>query len=177
MTNLSEYAKDQVIGSVVEFINQERVEELKKELVRILEEEKLAHVSQEKSLNEALAQVEKVRGFLGNPEKILGSDLTKHGEIAEQMEVHIRNARDLLDGKIPTATFEGVGRTAPEDYLIDGLMVQSKFINGINNNLNHVLSHMEKYPNFGRDGSFYQIPNDTYEIIKKIIDGNLPPLI
>ncbi len=175
MANVHEFAKDQVIGSVVDFINQERIQELEKEISRIIQEEMLAHGSQDESLLEALAQLQKVRDFLGKPENILGSDLTKHGEIAEQMEVHIRNARDLLNGKTPTATFENVGRTAPEDYILEGAKVQSKFINGINNNLDHVLSHMDKYPDFGRDGSFYQIPRDTYNTIQQIVDGNPPP--
>ncbi|MEZ9922079.1 hypothetical protein AB4342_18280, partial [Vibrio breoganii] len=88
---------------------------------------------------------------------------TKHGEVAEKIEIAIRNARQALDQNAfkPeefTATFEGVGRTAPEDYIINGIEVQSKFINGINNNLKHVIDHMDKYDHFGRDGSYYHIP-------------------
>jgi len=118
--------------------------------------------------------VDKVRDFLNAPEHILGSDITKHGEIAEQIEVNIRNARDLIEGRIPTATFDGVGRTAPEDYLIEGIKVQSKFINGVNNNLDHVIEHMGKYQDFGRDGSFYQIPKDSYETIQQVLNGHPP---
>jgi hypothetical protein len=51
------------------------------------------------------------------------------------------------------------------------MLVQSKFINGANNNLTHVLKHMDDYSNFGRDGSFYHIPKDNYETIIRIKEG------
>lgn len=119
----------------------------------------------------SMAEMQAVRDFIGVPEKILGSDLTKHGEIAEQVEVGVRRARDQLVGATPGATFEGVGRTAPADYMIDGLEVQSKFINGAGKSLNHVLEHMEKYENFGRDGSFYHIPKDQHALILRALNG------
>lgn len=126
---------------------------------------------QDEALAAALESVNRVREFVGTPERILGSDATKHGEIAEQVEVGIRNARDLLRQVEPKATFEGVGRTAPEDYLVDGVQVQSKFINGVNATLDHVLEHMRNYPNFGRDGSYYHIPKDQMELVRKILEG------
>ena len=51
-----------------------------------------------------------VRNFVGTPENILGSATTKHGEIAEQVNVAISRARDILSGNAPASTFEGVGR-------------------------------------------------------------------
>jgi hypothetical protein len=107
------------------------------------------------------------KDFLATPENILGNTGTKHGEIAEQVEVGIRNAKSLLNSSTPRATFEGVGRTAPEDYLINGVQVQSKFTNNAGNTLDHIIEHMKKYENFGRDGSFFHIPKDQYEKIQK----------
>lgn len=126
---------------------------------------------QDISFNEAAKHIDTVRDFIGKPENILGNPSTKHGEIAEQVEVCIRNARDVLEGKVATATFDNVGRLAPEDYIIDSLAVQSKFINGTNNGLSHVMNHMEKYSQFGRDGSYYHIPKDQYKIIDNIRQG------
>lgn len=57
------------------------------------------------------------------------------------------------------------------DYLIDGIEVQSKFINGTNKNLMHILKHMDEYSNFGKDGSFYHIPKDTWQEIQDVLDG------
>ncbi len=126
---------------------------------------------QDRAFFAAVQEVDKIRDFLDSPEKILGNASTKHGEIAEQVEVGVRNAKSLLNSTTPRATFEGVGRTAPEDYLIDGVQVQSKFINGTGNTLDHVLDHMNKYENFGRDGSYYHISKDQYDIIQKILKG------
>ncbi|MZP31349.1 hypothetical protein GTO91_16740 [Heliobacterium undosum] len=172
--NAHKVAGDQVVGAVVDYINQERMAELNRQLSEILQNEALLTNVQNEKLIEALQYVEKVREFLDAPNHILGNDLTKHGEIAEQIEVNIRNAYDLLEGWSTKATFEGVGRTAPEDYLIEGIKVQSKFINGVNNNLSHVLEHMDKYTEFGRNGSYYQIPKDSYQTIEEILKGNVP---
>jgi len=111
-----------------------------------------------------------------NFDGFLGSVKTKHGEVAEHMDVAITNARDALNQTVNEAeefraTFDGVGRTAPADYLIDGLEVQSKYINGANSNLKHVIDHMGKYEYFGRDGSNYTIPKDAYQTIKTLKEG------
>lgn len=156
----SSSVQDQVSSAIVNTTNVTRLQEA----INLVNK-------QDQCFIDAMKSVEHVREFISTPENILGSDLTKHGEIAEQVEVGIRNAKDILKGHTTQATFEGVGRTAPEDYLIDGIQVQSKFINGIGNNLDHVLKHMEKYEKFGRDGSYYHIPKDHYELISKISNG------
>ncbi|WP_462052808.1 hypothetical protein [Vibrio parahaemolyticus] len=152
---------DQVLGAVVDNVNHTRLYEKDMEIDKVNE---AFYLAQE--------QVDKVRTFISNPEGILGSDATKHGEIAEQVEVGIRNARAALEGidNLP-ADIDSVARTGAADYLLNNTEVQSKFINGANNNLKHVLDHMEKYPDFGRDGSFYHIPKDTHELIGKIMSG------
>lgn len=152
--------RDQVAGAFVDHINTQR---LQSELNHL--------ILQDQAFSKALDQILIVHDFVGSPENIIGSPLTKHGEIAEQVEVGVRNAHHALMQEDMTATFDGVGRTAPEDYLIDGIAVQSKFINGANNNLGHILDHMDKYPEFGRDDSYYHIPNDFYETILAIINN------
>ncbi len=152
--------RDQASAAFVDVVNNTRIQN---ELTRQL--------AQDAAWNHAQEQIDKVREFVGSPEKILGSALTKHGEIAEQVEVGIRNARSALHQNDLTATFDGVGRTAPEDYMVDGTAVQSKFINGAVKNLDHVMEHMNKYTSFGRDGSYYHIPKDHYETITKVMNG------
>ncbi|HBT6032480.1 TPA: hypothetical protein RE084_005135 [Klebsiella pneumoniae] len=156
---------DQIIGSAVNALNQTRVQDEIFELER-----------QARAFENAGEQMLKVRDFIASPNTILGSTGTKHGEIAEQVEVGVRNARQALEERLQDesafrATFDGVGRTAPADYLIDGVEVQSKFINGINNNLAHVLKHMKDYPDFTQDKAFYHIPKDTWQTIQDVIDG------
>lgn len=154
------YAKDQTIGAFVHNINAQRQAD---EFASLLQ--------QDFHFAKAVNEVDKVRQFVGSPENILGSDRTKHGEIAEQVEVGIRNARSYLQGGEQVATFEGVGRLAPEDYLLNGIEVQSKFYNGSNNTLKGVLEHLDKYPDFTRNERFYHIPKDQYDTIDKILKG------
>lgn len=155
-----ENLRDQLSGIVVNSINESRIADELRQLN-----------IQDENFQKAVQQIDTVRAFVGSPRNILGNDFTKHGEIAEQVEVGVRRARQALDGKELTASFEGVGRTAPEDYIIDGIKVQSKFINGTNKNLDAILKHMDKYSDFGRDGSYYHIPKDEYELIERILDG------
>ena len=96
--------RDQVSGQVVEGINAVR-----EHVINKLQD------AQDGAFQRAVEQIDKVREFLGDPSKILGNPLTKHGEIAEQVEVGVRNARSLIEQQGIVATFEGVGRTAPED--------------------------------------------------------------
>lgn len=159
---------DQVNASIVDTLEQQKEKAIEMVLKEIERVKQVDIVSEQEALDKALKCVDNVREFIRSPDKILGSDATKHGEIAEQVEVNIRNARDILNKAKESATFEGVGRTAPEDYIIDGMKVQSKFINGSNNTLKHVLEHMGKYKQFTQDGGYYHVPKDQYKIMLKI---------
>ena len=95
---------DQVIGSAVDALNQARI---KDELFKLAQ--------QDSAFTFAGEQMQKVRDFIASPNNILGSMSTKHGEIAEQLEVGVRNARQaidegLVDESALGATFNGVGR-------------------------------------------------------------------
>lgn len=157
-------AQDQAAGVVVQAINETRVHD---EIIKL--------VAQDAAFETAVEQIDKVRVFLATPENILGSAMTKHGEIAEQVEVGIRNARQAMAQETMTATFKGVHRLGAVDYLINGVGVQSKFINGIGPNLNHCLNHLNTYKNFTADGSYYIIPKDAYEAIQTLLNGGHIP--
>lgn len=122
------------------------------------------------ALDTSLECVENVRDFVSHPEHILGSDLSKHGEIAERIEVEIGNGRRILRNLSPNRTID-INRTAPEDYFIDGIAVQSKFAIGARNSLQHVLDHLRTYENFTADGGFYHIPKDQHELLTKVVNG------
>lgn len=152
--------QDQVAGVVIQAINESRIHD---EIIKM--------AAQDAAFETAVEQIDKVRAFLSRPQNILGNMMTKHGEIAEQVEVGIRNARQVLAQEVMTASFDGVGRTDAVDYFIDGMAVQSKFINGIGNNLRHVLGHLDKYPGFTDNGSHYMIPKGTYAAIQTLLNG------
>lgn len=116
---------------------------------------------QNMNFEQAMNSLDELRTFVGNPDHILGSAATKHGEIAEHMQVAFENADNLIIGKVPSATFENVGRTAPEDYLRNNLPVQSKFVQN-NLSMDAVTEHLKKYPDFLARGGSYDIPRDFY---------------
>jgi hypothetical protein len=153
--------RDQVTGQIVHQINNQR---LANETIRL--------AIQDERFKSALSEIENVRNFVGSPESILGNPNTKHGEIAEVVEVGVRRAKDALAGNDMSATFEGVSRTGPTDYIVNGLDIQSKFINGVNNNLDHVIGHMKKYPGYGIHDSHYHIPKDAYDTVQSVVNGD-----
>ena len=131
---------------------------------------------QDRAFLEAFRELQIVREFVGSPEHILGSPNTKHGEIAEQVHVGVRRAVDLLHQRTPGATFDGVDRFAPVDYVDGGVDIQSKFYNGLQNTLEGVSSHAEQYKDFTSSGGRYHIPKDQFEKLRQLresgaIDG------
>lgn len=160
--------QDQFIAIGVNQINQLREDSLNR-----------SSSLQDRSFELAMDQMTKLREFVSEPREILGSLPTKHGEIAEQVEVACRNAQQAIEEQVQdesllNATFNGVGRTATEDYLIDGVGVQSKFINGLNNNLRHVLQHLNKYPDYAKNENFYHLPKDQWKILNDIKNNIIP---
>lgn len=163
--------KDQFIAAGVDGFNVWKSHSIAKQLDSIVSDSLKEKQIQNENFEKALQHVAKMRQFLNSPENILGSQKTKHGEIAENFEVHIRNAKAALNGQADVATFEGVGRTAPEDFILNGVKAQSKFINGANNSLSSVLEHFDKYQDKAMD---YVIPKDQYDIIQALRNGQNP---
>lgn len=142
-----------IIGGAVGAINQARADQYIQN-IRI----------QDINLNKAMEQLNMARDFLGDPEHILGSMATKHGEVAEVFDVRFGNAGRIIRGEDPNYSFDGVGRTDATDYLKNNLPVQSKFVQS-NLSMDAVLNHLDKYPDFVQSGGTYCIPKDFYEQI------------
>ena len=154
--------QEQAVAAWITYLNQFRLDELISKLNQ-----------QDFNLEEALNELEEIKKFISDPNRILGSTKTKHGEIAEHMQVNFANARRAILGLIKNHTFDGVGRTSPEDYIRDGLQVQSKFYNGLKNTFfgDHALQeHLIKYPDFIKNGGSYDIPKDQYEKMLELLD-------
>ncbi len=129
-----------------------------------------ALANQDRAFLSAMREMQAIRDFVGSPEHILGSGLTKHGEIAEYVTVHVSRAKDVLLGNFPGATFEGVGRIDATDYLFDGTDMQSKYHNGLRNTLDAVVRHAGKHPEFARRGAGYHIPRDQHEELRQGVE-------
>ena len=154
MANAADNITIQGIGGTVDAINQMRIE-------KYIENIHIQDINFENAMNE----LNLAREFLGSPEHILGSPATKHGEIAEVFDVRFGNADRLIRGEDPNFSFDGVGRTAAEDYLKNNLPVQSKFVQS-NLSMDAVLNHLDTYPDFVQNGGTYSIPKDFYEQIE-----------
>ena len=156
--------QEQAVAAWVDHLNQLRLDQLLSALLQ-----------QDVNLENALGELAKVKEFVGSPEHILGSPLTKHGEIAEHMQVNFSNARKMIDGFLASHDIESVGRTAPEDYLRYGQQIQSKFLHDVKATLNGsggangIRQHLEKYPFFVKKGGGYDIPKDQYEEICRVL--------
>lgn len=160
MQTIIKSTQEQATAAWIDYLNQLRLDEL----VRRLD-------AQDISLENALIELDNLKRFVGDPEHILGSDKTKHGEIAENAQVYISNARKLVEGRKSEYTFDGVGRTAPEDYLHNGAPIQSKFYVGPSGGktFGAIQEHLKKYPNFMRSGGEYEIPKDQYQNIIELL--------
>ena len=167
-------ARTQGVGSMVSEQNRQNALELMQKMHKIDTQNAATKAKIDANLKKALECVDNVRDFVNDSNHVLGNPTTKHGEYAEQVDINFHNADQIRHNRRADATKDGVGRTAPEDYRVNGVAVQSKYINGTNNSLSHVLEHLEKYKdiNFGQDGSYYVIPKDQYEQIKKVLSGD-----
>jgi len=149
--------QEQAIAAWIERCNFLKLQEFAERLSR-----------QDINLEAALMELEKLKLFISAPQHILGSMAAKHGEIAEHTQVRFVNAEELVVGKAPSHTFEGVGRTAPEDYLCNGKLVQSKFYFGPSGTLHAINEHLNTYPWFINEGGSYDIPKNHFQELIKI---------
>ena len=155
-------SQEQAVAAWINTLNQKRLEELVRKLN-----------SQDVNLEKAINELAELKEFIGDPDNIIGNELTKHGEIAEHMQVNISNARRLIYGLEKEYSFEGITRTAPEDYLKNGQPVQAKFYNGLRQTFfgQHALEdHLNTYTDFVKNGGSYEIPKDQYEQLVDLLD-------
>lgn len=157
LENVFKSTQEQATAAWVDHLNNIRIEAMIDQLVQ-----------QETNFRSSLSQLTLLKAFIDSPEHILGSPATKHGEIAEHVQVRFANADRLLFGKAGDHTFNGVGRTAAEDYLRNGKMIQSKFYNGEKGTFNAVINHLDTYPKFVKNGGSYDIPKEQYDSLMDI---------
>jgi hypothetical protein len=95
-----------------------------------------------------------------------------HGFIAELAEVGIGNARKQVLGQAPV--YQWVNDNGPVDLIRSGVDIQQKFVaSGGRFSLGAIAEHLEKYPDYVKNGGKYQIPSDHFEVVKKL--HSMPP--
>lgn len=151
-------AQQQATAAWINFLNFERLRNMVEQLSQ-----------QDLNCEAAVKELAKLKEILSNPEHILGSAKTKHGEIAENLQVYIANAKRLIEGLKPQYTFDGVPRTDATDYIYEGINKQQKFYNGPKNTFEAIKKHLERYPDFLKNGGSYDIPKDQHKQILEIL--------
>ncbi len=161
----------QALASIVNVMNTARQNTYNETMSSIISQRLKDTSKQAQNFSKALGCMAEIEKFIRNPENILGRPSTKHGEIAEMMDVGLTNAKKLVSGGKISHTFKGIGRFAPEDYKINGVNIQSKFLNGANKTVKAILGHLDDHNTFANQGGKYVIPKDQYNDIIEIMNG------
>lgn len=146
---------NQGIGAIVHEANQLRADELLRNFK-----------NQDINLESALQELQQIRDVVAKPQHIQGSDLTKHGIIAEHAEVGFNNADNLVVGKSPTHVKE-LKKSSHIDYYKNGQPIQLKCVQK-SLSIDAINEHLTENPDFiSGQGGVYNIPRDFYEKIQK----------
>lgn len=150
--------QEQAVAAWVNYLNQVRLDNLLTAL----------HV-QDLNLQDALSSIADAVKKI-DLEVVLvnrGGAKGMHGFIAEVAEVGIGNARSQLLGD--GAVYQWVNDNGPVDLLRGGVEIQQKFVQaGGRFGLGAIAEHLQKYPDFIKNGGKYQIPADHFEMVQKL---------
>lgn len=151
-------SQEQAAAAWINWMNQLRIDTLMEKLT-----------AQDLNLEQALAELQKMKldiaALIANNR---GGSKGMHGFIAEAAEAGIENARNLIKGLEPICTW--INNNGPADLLRNGTEIQQKFVRtGGHFGLEAVKEHMEKYPDFLKNGGKYQLPKDFYEELQKLL--------
>ena len=151
--------QEQAVASWVNYLNQVRLERL----MEALQQQNQNWDQAVETLNNTLSTINKEI-----IERNRGGIKGMHGFIAEVAECGVGNAREQVQGRLPI--YEWINDNGPADLLRDGVQIQQKFVaSGNHLSLQAITQHFEKYPDFLKQGGKYQIPEDHYEQIKRLL--------
>lgn len=146
--------QEQAVVSWINYLNQMRINELLKGLAR-----------QDINLDNALKELGELKESVSRLlQTNRGGTKGIHGFIAERMQVYFKNARNLVEGA--AKGYFLIDDNGPIDYTGNGIDYQQKFV-GKHLSLDAVKEHLEKYPDYIKNGGKYQIPKDYYERLGK----------
>ncbi|MEU1550866.1 hypothetical protein [Nocardia sp. NPDC005745] len=150
--------QEHAVASWVSYLNQLRIDNLLGALSQ-----------QDEHLRDALTSVdEAVRKIdLEVVAANRGGQRGMHGFIAEIAEVGIGNARKQILGH--EAVYQWVNDNGPVDLMRGSVEIQQKFVAaGGRFSLGAIAEHLQKYPEYVRNGGKYQIPRDHFEVIQRL---------
>lgn len=148
--------QEQAFASWINYLNQLRLDRL----FQSLNSQNINYEESIIALTDTLLKIELI-GKRGGTKGV-------HGFIAEVSECGIVNARELIKGN--NKIYEWINDNGPADLLKNGVQIQQKFVDsGGNLSLQAIKMHLEKYPDFLKNGGKYQIPKDHFEKIKELM--------
>ncbi|MEV0434884.1 hypothetical protein [Nocardia sp. NPDC050413] len=162
-TELVTSVQEQAVASWVSYLNQLRIDNFLGALSR-----------QDVHLRDALTSIdEAIRKIdLEVVAANRGGRHGMHGFIAEVAEVGIGNARQQILGQEPI--YRWVNDNGPVDLMRGTVEIQQKFVAaGGRFALGAIAEHLQKYPDYVRNGGKYQIPRDFFEVVQRL--HSLPP--
>ena len=149
--------QEQAVASWINYINQMRINELLKGLSQ-----------QDINLDNALREIGELKESVSRLlQTNRGGAKGMHGFIAERMQVYFENARNLADGA--GRGYSLIDDNGPVDFIGHGIDYQQKFV-GKHLSLDAVKGHLDKYPDYIKNGGKYQIPKDYYERLKYLFE-------
>ncbi|WDF34006.1 hypothetical protein PTW37_03505 [Arthrobacter agilis] len=155
--------QEQAVASWVNYLNQVRIDQLLSSF-REQDENLLNALS---SVDDAVKRID-LEVVTSNR----GGQHGMHGFIAELAEVGIGNARKHILGQDPV--YQWVNDNGPVDLVRGGVDIQQKFVaSGGRFSLGAITEHLEKYPDYVKNGGKYQIPRDHFEVVKRLY--SMPP--
>lgn len=158
MEKLIKANQEQAVASWVNYLNQLRIDTLLGSFAR--QDENLRNAIT--SVDDALRKID-----LEIVATNRGGQKGMHGFIAEIAEVGIGNARERIIGQ--EALYQWVNDNGPVDMVRGGIDIQQKFVaSGGRFSLNAVTEHLDKYPDYVKNGGRYQIPRDHFETIQTL---------
>ena len=155
---LTKSNQEQAVAAWVNYLNQFRLDNLLSALRQ-----------QDENLQDALASVDEairkidLEVLASNRGGVKGM----HGFIAEIAEVGVGNAQSQILGH--DTVYQWVNDNGPIDLIRSGVEIQQKFVAaGGRFGLGAIAEHLQKYPDFVKNGGKYQIPGDHFEMIQKL---------
>ncbi len=149
--------QEQAVASWINCLNQMRINELLKGLSQ-----------QDINLDNALRELGELKESVSRLLQTNRGGITGiHGFIAERMQVYFENAKSLAEGA--GKGYFLLDDNGPVDYIGNGIDYQQKFV-AKHLSLDAVKGHLEKYPDYIKNGGKYQIPKDDYERLKYLFE-------
>lgn len=149
--------QEQAVASWIDYQNQLRINELLQGLSQ-----------QDTNLDNALKEFGELKESVSKlVQTNRGGTKGMHGFVAERMQVYFKNARNLIEGA--DKGYFLIDDNGPVDYTGNGINYQQKFV-GKHLSLDAVKEHLDKYPDYIKNGGKYQIPKDYYERLKHLLE-------